>query len=172
MGTFLKNYATPLGFVAFLALGTSGVLLLVGIRNHDLGEVHEKLGLLFVIAAILHSIKNRKALAHVLSQTRSKILVGALGILAVLAIGSALLFAPSAPEHSPTHALEMRLAYTPINTLAPALGLSSSQVISRLRKGGVTVVGPGQNLADVAQKQGTEVSHLLDLIVSDTQGAK
>lgn len=170
MGNFLRNYATPLVLAAFAAIGISGVMMFVGLRNHQLGELHEWLGISFVLLVVLHLIRNSRSFAMMLKQTRSRIVAGGLGAFALVLIGTAYLGGTSGhhgPQRGPWPAVEQRLSYTPIAQLAPAFGLSSGQLITRLRKGGITVAGPGQNLADLSQKQGLPVQQLIALIVSD-----
>jgi hypothetical protein len=176
MNAFLRNYVTPLSLVLFAAIGITGIMMWLGIHNRQLGEIHEKVGILFVIVAILHMFRNAKSFALMMAQNRSKVIVGILGAVAVLLIGSAVFtgggFGPGGPQGrhgpgGPRVMIEQRLAYAPIAQLAPAFGLSSAQAISRLRKGGIQVAGPGQNLADIAQKQNAEVPRLLALLLSD-----
>jgi hypothetical protein len=173
MGKFLRNYATPLSLVAFAAIAATGVMMLVGIHSHPLHGLHELGGIAFVVIAILHIMRNKQSFSLMLSQTRSKLVIGILGTLAVLFIGSAAISDGGAGPHGrrgpggPDAAIAQRLSYAPIAQLAPAFGLSSSQVITRLRKGGITVSGPDQNLADISQKQGVPVPQLISQIIAE-----
>lgn len=172
MGNFLRNHATPLALAAFAAIGISGVMMFAGLRTHELGELHEWLGITFVCLALLHIIRNGHAFTLMLARTRSKIIIGSLGTLAILLIGTAYI-GGSHGHHGPDGGPEpwpqvaQRLSYTPISQMAPALGLSPAQAITRLRKGGISVAGPGQNLADISQKQGVPVPQMITMLVSE-----
>ncbi|MGB8600757.1 MAG: DUF4405 domain-containing protein [Rhizomicrobium sp.] len=171
MSHFLRTYATPLSLACFGAIGVSGVMMFIGLRNHQLGELHEWLGIIFLIAAALHICRNWRALLAMLAKTQSKIIVGVLGTIAILLIGSTFFGGGEGggPDHGPggMQAVEMRLSYTPLAQLAPAFGLSSSQVVARLRKGGIIVNGPGQNLTEISQKQNVPVPRLLNMIAAE-----
>jgi|GEM_PF-1316930 hypothetical protein len=177
MSSFLRNYITPLSLVAFAAVAVTGLMMWLGIRNHQLGELHEKFGILFAVVAVLHLIRNGKGFSFMIGQTRSLILVGVLGVVAMLLVGSALLSpggerGPGGPQggprgFGPAAALTQRLALVPISQVAPALGMTSGQAITRLRKGGIVVDGPGQNLDSIARKAGMPMPRLLDLMLAD-----
>lgn len=174
MSHFLRTYATPLCLAAFGAIGVSGAMMFFGLRNHPLGELHEWLGITFLVVAFLHICRNWRALLAMLAKTQSKIIVGILGTVAILLIGSTFFGGGEGGgpdrDHGPGHgmqAIEMRLSYTPLAQLAPAFGLSSSQVVTRLRKGGIIVNGPGQNLAEISQKQNVPVPRLLNMIATE-----
>lgn len=171
MSHFLRTYATPLCLAAFGAIGVSGAMMFFGLRNHQLGELHEWLGITFLVIAALHICRNWRALLAMLAKAQSKVIVGILGTIAILLIGSTFFGGGEGggPDHGPgdMQAVEMRLSYTPLAQLAPAFGLSSSQVVARLRKGGIIVNGPGQNLTEISQKQNVPVPRLLNLIAAE-----
>lgn len=184
MGYFLRTYATPLSLAGFGAVGISGALMFFGVRNHQLSELHEWLGIVFLLVALLHICRNWRAMLAMMAKTSSKIVIAVLGTVAILLIGTALL--TGGPGHGPgdhgpgdrgprgrglgrpIQTVEMRLGYTPIAQLAPAFGLSTSQAIGRLRQSGITVAGPGQNLTDISQKQNIPVGRLLAIIAQVT----
>jgi hypothetical protein len=169
MGKFLRNYATPLSLAAFAAIGVTGVMMFFGVRNHQLNGIHEWIGVAFVVIAVLHIFRNAKSFGLMLAQTRSKIVVGVLCTAAALLIGASFISGGRGGHGGPGGpgmVVVQRLSYTPIAQLAPAFGLSSGQLISRLRKGGVVVSGPGQNFAEISQKQGIEMPRLFNLVMA------
>jgi hypothetical protein len=173
MSTFLRNYATPLCLAIFAAAGVTGVMLFLGVHTHSLSEIHEWFGVAFVIVAVLHLFRNAKGFGFLMGQTRSLIVIGVLGVATALLIGSAMIPGlGSQGGHGghggpPQFQIAERLSYAPISQLAPALGMSSTQAIAHLRKGGVTVSGPGQNLADIARKQNVDTRMLFALVLAD-----
>lgn len=54
----IKNYATSLTTLIFLVVGTSGVMLFFHLGESYVKELHEILGLAFVVAAFLHVYTN------------------------------------------------------------------------------------------------------------------
>jgi len=103
MNAFLRNYATPLSLVLFLATGITGVMLFLGIRNHQLGEVHEWVGIGFVVVAILHFFRNGRAMTMMLRETRSKLVIGIVGAVALVLIVGAALSGPGGGPRGPHH---------------------------------------------------------------------
>jgi hypothetical protein len=173
MDSFLRNYATPLSFVAFLAAGVTGVMLFLGVGSRELGDLHEWLGLIFVAAMILHFVRNWRGMLAMLSAVRAKAIVTGLGTVAAVLI-AVYGFGVSGGGHGGGHGggphrVMTRLASAPIAKLAPALGMTSDQAIARLKSGGVAVEGPEQSLADIADNQSVELPRLLNLVLREGQ---
>jgi len=57
-----KLWITPITAALFLAQAVTGLLMLAGVRSHDLGEAHEGIGIAFAIFGVLHLVKNWRAL--------------------------------------------------------------------------------------------------------------
>lgn len=171
MSEFLRKYATPLSLVAFAAAGITGVLMFVGIRNHEFSELHEWFGVAFVVIAILHLFRNGKGFAMMLRQTRSIIIIVLFGAGAAFLGASAL--AGKEQGGGPLRPQAMvaeRLAEAPIAEIAPLLGLKDSEAVARLRAAGLSVKGTAQSLSDVASKNGKPVPQLYALLLTDQNG--
>ena len=171
MNSFLRNYATPLSLVTFAVAAATGVMMFFGIHGGLLGTVHEWVGLIFVAALILHLARNWRGVLTMVSKPRCKAVLGGLGAVAAVLIVLAVPFGSGGGRghglHGP-HQVVHRLAAAPIAKLAPALGLTSDQAMVRLRKGGITVEGPQQSLAEIAEKQRAELPRLMDLMMTET----
>ncbi|MGC9954534.1 MAG: DUF4405 domain-containing protein [Rhizomicrobium sp.] len=178
MDSVLRKYATPLSLVAFLAVAATGVMLFFDVRSRQLFEVHEWVGMIFVVALLLHLARNWRGMLAMMSSTRNKAIVGGLGVVALLfIIGSTPFgygnghgggFGHGRQLHASQQVVH-RLADAPIATMAPALGITGKEAISRLRKGGIMVEGPNQSLADIADKQDTELPRLLGLVMTEPE---
>jgi hypothetical protein len=169
MSEFIRKYSTQFSTAAFAIVGITGVLMFVGIRNQQVGMLHEWIGVAFVIIAILHVVRNGKAFSTMMKQTRSLIIVGLLGGIGVLTIGASL-YASGAGKGNPNRAASMvvqQLAKAPISQVAPVLGLSGDQAVARLRQGGVAVKGADQSLTDVARGSDRSPPQLFLLILAD-----
>jgi hypothetical protein len=178
MDSVLRKYATPLSLVAFFAVAATGVMLFFDVRSRQLFEVHEWVGIIFVVALLFHLARNWRGMLAMMSSTRSKAIVGGLGVVALLfIIGSAPFgygnghgggFGHGRQLHA-SQQVAHRLADAPIATMAPALGITGEEAISRLRKGGIMVEGPNQSLADIADKQDAELPRLLGLVMTEPE---
>jgi hypothetical protein len=177
MDSFLRKYATPLSLVTFLAAAVTGLMLFWDVRSRQLSEVHEWVGVIFVIALLLHLGRNWRGMLAMLSSPRSKVIVGGLGVVALAFILGSMPFG-NGPGHGggpgrghgfqASQQVVLRLAAAPIGKMAPALGISGEQAIARLQSGGIVVEGPNQSLADIAEKQHTGVPRLLNLVLADS----
>ncbi|HEY0281865.1 MAG TPA: DUF4405 domain-containing protein [Rhizomicrobium sp.] len=160
MNDFLRTYATPLSFVTFLGCTLTGLLLLFGIRSRPLGEVHEWLGIVFVVALVLHLARNWRGVTVMLTAPRARLATGIGAVLVALYILSA------APFQS-GHGHGRNITEMPIARMAPALGLSSDEAVARLKRGGVPVSGPQDSLQHLVHEHGQNMPRLLELLVSD-----
>lgn len=154
MTDFLRKYAAALSLATFAVAAVTGIFMFYGVHNRQLGELHEWFGIGFVVAALLHLLRNAKAFVAMLGQTRSLVIVGLLGGGGLLLTGMALYGPASGGHGGPSRAQAMvvaQLADAPIAQSAPAFGLSPETALARLRQGGVAVRDSGQTLSDVAR---------------------
>ena len=90
-----KSWVSPLTAFSFIAVAGTGTLMLLGVHLPAIKGIHEWIGLLFLLAGVLHVVLNwRTLLGHLSSPT-------ALAALAlVVALGLALSFVGgSGPGH-------------------------------------------------------------------------
>ncbi|MBX7259369.1 MAG: DUF4405 domain-containing protein [Candidatus Hydrogenedentes bacterium] len=90
-----KSWVSPLTAFSFVAVGATGTLLLFGVHLPAIKGIHEWLGLLFVIAGLVHVILNWRTLLSYLTAP------SALAALAVVVVLGILLSAipGEGPEH-------------------------------------------------------------------------
>lgn len=170
MDAFLRQYATPLSFITFLAVAITGLLMLFGVRSHAFSEVHQWIGLVFVGALALHLARNWRGVGAMLSAPKSRVFLAVAGVL------TALLLITSFPlgggggyghgGHSP-RMIVYRLSAAPIDKLAPALGLTSDEAVARLRRGGIAVQNPQQSLNEIAAGEDERLPRLLNLLMAE-----
>lgn len=161
---FLRKYATPLSLVTGLAVSITGLMLLFGIRG-EMGEIHEWIGVAFVLAILMHIVRNWKPLGFMF---KSK------GSAAVAVIGG-LALAALIVTHIPTGGSEgghgggpwmvvNRVADAPISVSAPALGMTADQAVIKLKAAGVPVDGPTDSLAHLAHDHGQPLPRLFGIL--------
>lgn len=86
MNIFKKSCLSGLVAISFVLVGISGVLMLFHVRIGAMTVLHEWIGLLFVLAGVLHLILNWKIFAKYCKQ-RSVIIT----IISVAILGAALM---------------------------------------------------------------------------------
>lgn len=164
MTEFLRRYATPLSLVTGLAIALTGIMMFFGVRG-EMSELHEWLGWAFVVALLMHIVRNWRALLGMMKPARSKVLIGALTVaMAALIITHLPDGQGGAHRGGPWMALN-RVADAPISASAPALGLSSDEVIARLKAKGITVTNPQQSLSEIAKQSEVELPRLFGVLL-------
>lgn len=166
MRDFLKKYVTPLSLIAFAFVGVSGLMMFFGLRNHTLNELHAWIGIAFVIIAILHIFRNDRAFTFMIRQKRSILLVAILGCIGTAAI--AMSFNAPAGHGSPGRAMALltrQMASQPLEQIAPALGLTPDEMVTRLHAGGVRVANTRQTIAQLAPQAGMAPAQMFLLVL-------
>ena len=77
----IRDIATSFTTTTFLVIGISGVMMFFHFFDSSVKELHEILGLAFVVAAVLHVIMNWKSMKNYFSK---KIFISAVIIVAVI----------------------------------------------------------------------------------------
>jgi len=177
MNDFLRTYATPLSFVTFLGCAVTGLLLFFGIRSRPLGEVHEWLGIIFVVALLLHLARNWRGVTAMLTAPRAKLATGIAAILVAVYVLSAAPFQGGyGYGHGPGHGhgqgfhgpvAQLSITQMPIARMAPALGLSGEEAVARLRRGGVPVESAQDSLTHLVREHGQNMPQMMALLVSE-----
>lgn len=170
MRDLLKNYATPLVVAVFVALATTGLLIFFELGSHEVKELHEWIGLTFVVAASLHIAWNWRPLLVLLSRVRARATVSVIIVLAALAIIYAATSGEGGGEGGSGRQVVAALGRAPIATVAPALGVTADEAIARLKAKGITVSGPNQSLNEIARVQGRGTPALLSTMMGTTAG--
>jgi hypothetical protein len=168
---FLRTYATPISFVTFLGCALTGLLLFFGVRSRPLGEVHEWLGIVFVVALILHLARNWRGVMAMLTSPRAKLVTGIIAVTAAVFIIFAIPFGGGGHGHGQGFhgggQVMSRIAQAPIAQLAPALGLTGAEAVARLKNAGVPVEGPQDSLAHLARDHGQRLPQMLALLLNE-----
>ncbi len=86
--TSIKTVLSPFLTIAFLAISATGLLMFFRVHSGTIREIHEILGILFVVAGLVHFIVNFRQIASYLKLRRSWIaIVAAVALIAFAAIG-------------------------------------------------------------------------------------
>jgi hypothetical protein len=162
----LRQYATPATAALFAVIAITGVLMFFHIQKPVVRAAHEWLGLVFVVIAAFHVVRNWGGFANIMKKSRSQAIVAVVaivtGVFVVANVGG------GSGQGNPMERLVQTLGKAPISALAPALGLPADAMIARLRAAGITVSDANQSLADVASAQNVGLRRLLPIVLSDS----
>jgi hypothetical protein len=127
-------------------------------------EAHEWLGLAFVIACVLHVIRNWRA-------TKNYFSVRAFWVTSLVVAAITLVFVlPSGAAHggrgNPMFAVVSAVTAAPIEHVAPVLGSTPEDLMARFEQAGIKVEGPHQTLDDLANKSGRRLPEIINVAVA------
>jgi len=171
MDAFLRRYATPLSLVTGLAVSITGIMMFLGLRR-GLGEVHEWIGLAFVVALLMHVVRNWRAVLGMMKPWTSKAIVGAIGVALAVLVVAQMPSGGQAAGHGGgrdggSWLIVNRVSNVPITIAAPALGMTAQEAIAKLKAKGISVGDGQKSLADIAREEDTALPHLFALLLRD-----
>lgn len=172
MNAFLRSYATPVSLLTFIAVGLTGLLMFFGVRGGLVGELHEWLGVVFVVALVLHLARNWRGVLAMLKTPSGKLIGGGLGAAAAILILFSAPFGEAGGHggggHGPWRVVNV-VAGAPIEKMAPAIGLTAGDAVARLKAGGVPVDGAQDSLNAIARDHGVPVPRMLNLLLGSQE---
>lgn len=164
----LRKYATPLSLITGVAVSVTGLMMTFGIRGHEFGEIHEWIGFGFIAALLMHLMCNWRGLGFMFKSATSAAIAVVGGVLLAAAI---FVHLPASGGHGQQRGgpwiVANRLAEAPIETSAPALGLTADDAVTKLRAAGVEVDGPNDSLAHISRDHGQPLPRLYGLLLSE-----
>lgn len=166
MNAFLRTVATPLSLIVVLGLGITGLLMFFGVKG-PLNDLHEWVGIAFLVVLLLHVMRNWKSFLFMLKPWHAKAIIAVVGIALLGVSANLLLNAKGGASHGGPWLVANKVATAPIATAAPALGLSGEAVVAKLKAKGIVVRDTQESLAEVAEEQHVEVVRLFGLLLSE-----
>ncbi len=166
----LLRAVTPIAAAVFAVSATTGVLLFFHLGERLIKELHEWIGLAFVVAAALHLARNARALAGYARRPT-------LWIAAALVLATAAAFivpaltAPQKEGGGGSRALASVVLRAPLDEVAPLLDTTPAALASRLTAAGLTVTSTSASLADLAAASGRPPREVLDIAFAGQEPA-
>lgn len=147
----LRSWATPVTIAASLVTGTTGVMLLVGVGKIMIKPAHEWIGLIMVVAGLLHVAANWGPFKRYFTE---RLGIGTMA--AVLAVTGLFLIAQATHERRalPPDPLSDTVQRAPLSLVAQLRGEPVEQTMAKLEAAGLKVGSPDRSLADIARDNG------------------
>ena len=159
----LKNCATHLTAALSVVVGVTGTMMFFHIFKGKVQGLHEWLGLAFLLAAVLHALRHRYAIANLLCHSRMKILLALTAL-----ISTVFLALTPAEKINPGKGATQALVHAPIRSLAPVLGLSPEEALSRLGAVAGSAASDEQSIDAIARLSHTDpIKLLMAVMVED-----
>lgn len=151
----LRKWATPLTAGSFLLVALTGILMFFKIRPGLTTAVHEWLGMLFVVASVLHLVINwRPMMAHL----RRPLGQGLVAVFTVLTVFS--LLVPGGNKGPGEGMRTLRavlpsLSHARVDQIAPVAGIGTDEALKRLAAAGMVGASGSSHLDELARTAGT-----------------
>jgi len=165
-GIVPRNWATPLTASVFAVIGVSGLMLFFGLFEDSVKEMHEWIGLAFVVVVILHLAKNWLPLQVMLKQKATQASALAVALVAAVFIGGALI---GGEEENPLRVMARAVETAPLEASAAVLGISQDEIFARLRKAGIEPAADARSLAEIIEKSGADSRRVMGAVVAPAQ---
>jgi hypothetical protein len=152
----ITRNATLLTASLFMVIGVSGVMMFFRLQRELVKPMHEWLGLLFVLAVVLHAVRNQRQFLALFAQMRMRIL-----LVVVAAVAATFLALTPASKPNPSRAATQALLKTKLHDLAPVLGVSVEALLVRLNGAGATGASAEMSLEAIASQGSVDPMALL-----------
>lgn len=157
--------ATPIVAAVFVVSATTGMLLFFHLGERLIKELHEWMGVVFVVAALLHIVRNGRAL---LGHARKPMLwiAGVLALAAAAAFIVPELGAPAGGGNEGVRKLIGVVQRKPLAELAPLLGTSPAELVARLEAAGLQGAATSASLVEIAGASNRPPREVLELALA------
>lgn len=159
--SWLKKYSTPLAGALALVICITGVMMFYGVFKGEVQAMHEWLGMAFVVAVVLHLVRHRRPVVHLMTQQRTLVLIG----LTALISASFIVLAP-AKEGNPVRQVVSSVMRAPISDLAPVLGISTEEAVARLTQAGAREPAAAKSIEVLARESGVNPMKLVAAVTA------
>ncbi|MDF0534048.1 DUF4405 domain-containing protein [Shewanella sp. A32] len=161
----IRHWSTPLVIGVSMVVGSSGILLFFHLSEGLIKSMHEWLGLLFVVAMLLHVMNHWSPFKRYFNQKLSNTIVAAVVVIACSFIVSA---GTGGAKGNPAKRMLAVVQQAPLTAVAMLEQQPVEQLIAKLTAEGVKVDSPSQNLEQLAKSNNMHPFALLDIVNNNT----
>ena len=156
-----RPWSTPLIIGSSLVVTISGVMMFFHVGEQFVKSMHEWLGLIFVVAILLHVLNHWMPFSRYLRDRRA---LSVIAMVCFVALGWMLFTGANGQQH-PAKRLVASMQQAPIALLAELQHQDSQQLLTSLRNAGVKVDNDQQSLNQLATTNQRTPFELLDMIL-------
>ena len=147
----------------------SGVLIFFHVGDSWLKGLHEWIGMAFVLAAILHVLRNFRPFAKLLAKPRAWVVSGVAALVVAAFIGAAAGDSDGGNVVRQYIGLSMK---APISAVATVAGVPATDLAARFEAVGITGVTGDESVRDLEAKTGVDVSRLFEIMLGGRSTAR
>ena len=160
---FWLDSTTTLTVALFAVVAISGVMMFFGLGARLVREAHELLGLAFVVAGLLHTVRHWRAIQRYLG---GKLLWGSVAVVVAAAIVLCVPATSGPPRVNPARQSMEVVAASHLDDLAPLLNTDTDALMAKLQAAGAPVSGSQDTLKQIEQRSGRALPELLAVVLS------
>lgn len=142
-----RKYFTSLVAFSFLVVGGTGLYFKLFSKNHTLEEIHTWIGIIMVVAAIVHLIQNMKSMLIHLKQLKVYLLL--IPIFIIILVFS--LEGAKEPKGLDPKAISRKVLEAKIIQIAPLFNKSPEEIVYKIKNDGLSVSNSEQSLSEIAR---------------------
>lgn len=158
MKQLIKPYATPLTISTSLIVLGTGAFMEFAFKNKTIEEIHAQVGIVLMIATILHLIVNWAPLKNHFKKKNLYLLA----IIPLILIGVQLTSAPDQKGMSPG-LLFKKLENAKISTVSDLFQKDVESIKMKLEKEGIKIESNEQSISDIANKNQSNPRKILEV---------
>ncbi len=156
-----KTLATSLTALVFFVVGTSGVFLYFHIFERSVKELHELLGLVFVVAALFHVIFNFNAMKRYFS---NKIFLASSVVVLIVSLAFIIPNSANADRPNPKLAIINTVLNAPIEDAVSILG-NDMELLEEKLKNNNLILNEETTIRQLAKNNNVSPFKIVDLIL-------
>lgn len=154
----IRDIATSFTTMTFLVISMSGVMMFFHFFDKSVKELHEILGLVFVVAACLHVIMNWKSMRNYFSK---KIFISALLIISI--ISGVFISKNLSSEENPKVVLMQKVLNAPLSDSFKLLSGDYDKAIKKLKEQNIKNLD-AKSIKDIAKSNKTSPFRIISII--------
>lgn len=160
--------STALTLGCSLVVGVTGILMFFKVGEHTVREAHEWIGIAFVVAAVVHSLRHgRVVLRHLKQQTFWIASAAILAVTALLVTPGLLGNGAGGPHGNPMFRTMTFLGSAHLDQVAAIANIPVNVAADRLRAKGIAVATTQEKLDDIAKTGNLRVPDLLGVLLGE-----
>lgn len=164
---FPRRVITPVTGVLALVIGISGGMLFFHLGEGLVKSAHEWLGMLFVLAMLIHILSNWNAITQHFRQRIARTATLTIVLVTGLFLGSGAISQTGGPN-----VVYQALEEAPITSLALLFKVDESALIDELGNRGLVVATNEQSIRDAAALAGVDARHALKQLVGSVDAIR
>lgn len=156
---YTRKWSTPIVIGSGIIVAISGVLMFFGVHN-PIQLAHEWVGIAFAAGIVLHILNHWPAFKNYFSHRQALNILGSVGIVSFLLIGSSM----TDTGGSPVESMIQSYVSSPLTEVAPLLDQQAEGVVAKIESAGFIVGDASMSIKQIAAANNTHPKALMSAL--------